>query len=101
MTKDELVGYVRKSDDGKALKLNILKSSLDEIPVVTGNDGVEYVSLLINISRIKMLLGDEHEITSVYVKQDEEPTSSPASQEPMKKKQDAKDIVEYMKEIGM
>ena len=64
-TKSELVGYVRKSNAGNALKLNILKSALDKAQTVEGKDGTEYVSLIMNLSKVKMIIGDEHEVTSV------------------------------------
>lgn len=65
MTKSELVGYVRKSNSGNALKLNILKSALENAETVEGKDGTEYVQLIMNLSKIKMIIGDEHEATSV------------------------------------
>lgn len=64
-TKSELVGYVRKSNAGNALKLNILKSALDKAPVVEGKDGTQYVSLIMNLSKVRMIIADEHEVTSV------------------------------------
>ena len=74
MPQSELVGYVRKSNAGNALKLNILKSALDKAATVEGKDGTEYVSLIMNLSKIKMIIGDEHEVTSVcqLIEEDEE-----------------------------
>lgn len=71
-TRSELVGYVRKSNAGNALKLNILKSALDKAQTVEGKDGTKYVSLIMNLSKIKMIIGDEHEVTSVCQLIDEE-----------------------------
>jgi hypothetical protein len=65
MHNNELVGYVRKSNSGDSLKVNILKSALDEHTVVKGKDGTEYVSLIINLAKIKMIIDDEHQVTSV------------------------------------
>ena len=65
MVRSELVGYVRKSDKGNALKLNILKSALDDAQTVKGEDGTEYVSLIMNLSKIRMIIGDEQSVTSV------------------------------------
>ena len=65
MTKSELVGYVRKTNSGNALKLNILKSALDEAETVKGKDGTQYVSLIMNLTKIKMIIGGEHEVTSI------------------------------------
>jgi hypothetical protein len=65
MTRSELVGYVRKSNAGNALKLNILKSAVDNAQTVEGKDGTQYVSLIMNLSKIRMIIGDEQEVTSV------------------------------------
>jgi hypothetical protein len=65
MAKSELVGYVRKSNAGQALKICILKSALDNAKPIEGKDGTQYVELIVNLSKIKMIIGDEHEVTSV------------------------------------
>ena len=74
MTRSELVGYVRKSNAGNALKLNILKSAVDNAQTVEGKDGTQYVSLIMNLSKIRMIIGDEQEVTSVcqLIDEDEE-----------------------------
>jgi hypothetical protein len=74
MTRSELVGYVRKSNAGNALKLNILKSAVDNAQTVEGKDGTQYVSLIMNLSKIRMVIGDEQEVTSVcqLIDEDEE-----------------------------
>jgi len=74
-TRNELVGYVRKTNAGNALKINILKSALEKAQTIEGKDGTEYVSLVMNLSKIKMIIGDEHEVTSVcQLVEDEETT---------------------------
>jgi hypothetical protein len=65
MAKSELIGYVRKSNAGSALKICLLKSAFDKAKTVEGKDGTQYVSLIVNLSKIKMIIGDEHEVTSV------------------------------------
>jgi len=65
MTKSELVGYVRKSNAGNALKINILKSAFDNAQTVEGRDGTEYVSFIVNLTKIRMIIGDEQDVTSV------------------------------------
>ena len=80
--KSELVGYVRKSNSGSALKLSILKSAFDKAKTVEGRDGTEYVSLIINLSKIKMILGDEHEVTSVCQLVDDDINPEPAEGSP-------------------
>ena len=61
--KSELVGYVRKSNMGNALKIALLKSSLEN--TIRGQDGTEYVSLIVNLAKIRMIIGDAQEVTSV------------------------------------
>lgn len=65
MAKSELVGYVRKSNAGQSLKICILKSALDNAKPVDGKDGTQYVELIVNFSKLKLIIGDEHEVTSV------------------------------------
>lgn len=65
MAKSELVGYVRKSNAGNALKISILKSAFEKAQTETGKDGTEYVTLVVNLSKLKLVIGDEHEVTSV------------------------------------
>lgn len=65
MTRAELVGYVRKSSDGVALKLNIHKGAFDKAQAYRGRDGEEYVGLIVNLDKVKMLIGDQKEVTSI------------------------------------
>lgn len=65
MTRSELVGYIRKSENSNVLKLNLLKSSLDTAKTVDSKDGTEYVSLIMNLAKIRMIVGDEHDVTAV------------------------------------
>ena len=65
MTESLLVGFVRKSNAGNALKLNLDVSALNGAAKVAGKDGKEYISLIINLAKIKAIIADEHEVTSV------------------------------------
>jgi len=65
MTKTELVGYARKNVSGNALRIKILKAALDTADVEIGMNGEEYVILIMNLSKIKMVIGDGQEVTSV------------------------------------
>jgi len=75
MTRSELVGYVRKSNAGNALKLTILKSAFENAKTVEGKDGTQYVSLIVNLSKIRMIIGDEQEVTSIcqVITEDDQP----------------------------
>ena len=65
MTRSELIGYVRKSNVGNALKITLLKSAFEEAQSVKRQDGTEYVSLIVNLAKIKKIIGDDQEVTSV------------------------------------
>lgn len=75
MAKSELVGYVRKSNAGSALKICLLKEAIEKAKTVEGKDGTQYVSLIVNLSKIRMIIGDEHEVTSVCQLVDGEPAA--------------------------
>ena len=65
MTRSELVGYVRKSNAGNALKISILKSAFDNAQTISDKDGDGYVSLIVSLAKIRMIIGDQKEVTSV------------------------------------
>jgi len=71
-TQNELVGYIRLSKAGNALKLNILKSALDRARTVEGKDGTEYVSLIMNLDKIRGIIEGAHELTGVCTSVEEE-----------------------------
>ena len=79
MAKSELVGYVRKSNAGSALKICLLKEAIEKAKTVEGKDGTQYVSLIVNLSKIRMIIGDEHEVTSVCQLVDGEPAAEPVT----------------------
>jgi len=73
--KSELIGYVRKSNAGSAIKICLLKEAVDKAKTVTGKDGTEYLSLIINAAKLRMIVnGDEQEVTSVCQLIDGPPT---------------------------
>lgn len=65
MTRTELVGYVRKSSIGNALKLNISKRAFSKAETYEGRDGEEYVGLIVNLDKVRMLIEDQREVTSI------------------------------------
>lgn len=72
MTKSELIGFVRKSNAGNALKLNLNKEALLKAETVTGKDETEYIALIINLAKVKMIIEGEQEVTSVCQLRDDE-----------------------------
>jgi len=65
MPRSELIGYIRKSKEGQALKLSISKSAFDEAETYTTTDGQKYVSLIINADRTQAIMNGEREVTSI------------------------------------
>jgi len=64
--KSVLVGFVRKSNKGGALKLNLDKEALNNATTYTsGKDGKEYITLVINASKAQEILSGTREVISV------------------------------------
>ena len=64
-TRTEIVGYIRLSKVGNALKMTIMKSALDKARTVESRDGTEYVSLIMNLDNIRDIIGGGREVASV------------------------------------
>ena len=56
MTKTDLMGFVRKSKNGNALKLSISTEAFDKAQRYTTNDGQEFVAMIIPLSRVQQVL---------------------------------------------
>jgi len=67
MTKEkvELVGYVRRSNSGRAIRLELLKDGINKAPTYLSRDGKEFVSLVISADRLNDLLHGDKEVTGV------------------------------------
>jgi|LGVD01.1.fsa_nt_gb hypothetical protein len=63
--ESKLIGYVRKSNNGNALKLNISAEAFEEAQRYTTQDGKEYVNLITNLEKIKEIIDDQREVTSI------------------------------------
>lgn len=59
------VGYVRKSRNGRALKLDIAVQNVLDAVRYTGKNGQEYVGLVINMSTLLDVLEDRRVVTGV------------------------------------
>ena len=60
-----LVGYVRKSNKGNAIKLSINKQSLKDCEVFTTSDGQQYIALVISIAALRKVLDGENAVTTI------------------------------------
>lgn len=60
-----LVGYVRKSNAGGALKLSINSSAFSDCSTYSTADGQSYVPLIINLGALNRVLAGERAVTTV------------------------------------
>ena len=65
MVQSELIGYVRKSRSGNALKLSISAEAFDSAQRYLSADGKEYVGLIVNTAKVQEILDDTRDVTSV------------------------------------
>jgi len=63
--KARLVGYMRRSKNGGALRLNISKEEFNASDVYVCADGTEYVGLIVNFEKVVRLIEGTQEVTSV------------------------------------
>jgi len=71
MVQSELIGYVRKSRNGNALKLSISAEAFENAQRYLSQDGKEYVGLIVNIAKVQEILDDTRDVTSVCQIKDE------------------------------
>jgi len=72
MVQSELVGYVRKSRNGNALKLSISAEAFDSAQRYLSQDGKEYVGLVVNLAKVQEILDETRDVTSICQIKDEE-----------------------------
>ena len=61
----ELVGYVRRSNAGGALKINICADAFEKARRYVSADGNEYVGLVISLDKVKAVIEGDREVTSI------------------------------------
>jgi hypothetical protein len=65
MTKSELIGYVRKSNNGNALKISLSVDAFENTARYQGKDQKEYVSLIVHLEKAREVMEGQREVTSV------------------------------------
>ena len=60
-----LMGYVRKSNAGGALKVNLSADAFDKAQRYLSKDGEEFVGLVVNIDHVRAVMEGEKEVTSI------------------------------------
>ena len=65
MVKANLLGYVRKTKSGNAIKVSISTEAFDKAERYSTLDGREFVSMIVNISKIQQILEGQKEVTGI------------------------------------
>ena len=60
-----LVGYVRRSNAGGAIKLSINTNAFGDCETYTTSDGQAYASLVISLSALRKVIDGERAVTTV------------------------------------
>ena len=60
-----LVGYIRKSREGGALRMSIDVKAFKDAERLKGMDGREFVSLVANVEKVRDIIEGEREVTSL------------------------------------
>ena len=68
--KSNLVGYVRKSNAGGAIKVSINSDALSDCETYVTSDGQEYVPLVISLNALNKVLNGERVVTTISQIQD-------------------------------
>ncbi|MAM35739.1 MAG: hypothetical protein CL988_01065 [Euryarchaeota archaeon] len=63
--KTNLVGYVRKSNAGGAVKVSINTDAFTECETYVTSDGQEYVPLIISVNALNKVLDGERVVTTI------------------------------------
>ena len=61
----KLVGYLRKANNGNAIKLSLDYETVENAERHTTKDGREYVTLIANLDKVQEIIKGEREVTSI------------------------------------
>ena len=68
--KSNLVGYVRRSNAGGAIKVSINSDAFSDCETYVTSDGQEYVPLVISLNALNKVLNGERVVTTIRQIQD-------------------------------
>ena len=60
-----LVGYVRKSNAGRAIKLSINTNAFEECDTYVTSDGLTYVQLIVSLNALSAIMDGSRAVTSI------------------------------------
>ena len=63
--ESELVGYIRRSNAGGALKINLCVQVIEKARRYMSQDGNEYIGLVVSLDKVKSVIDGDREVTSV------------------------------------
>ena len=63
--RTDLMGYVRRSNNGGALKVSIDQEAFQKAQSYQTSDGRSYVGMIINLTKLRNLLLGEQEVTAI------------------------------------
>ena len=69
-SRSVLVGYVRKSNAGGALKVSINSDAFSDCSTYVTSDGQTYVPLVVSLSSLSKVLQGERAVTTISQMQD-------------------------------
>ncbi len=64
-SKSNLVGYVRRSNAGGAVKVSINSDAFSDCETYVTSDGQEYVPLVISLNALNKVLNGERVVTTI------------------------------------
>ena len=65
VVESRLMGFVRRSRNGGAIKLSIANEAFSTAEKYQSSDGTEYVGMVINLNKLRNLLTGEQEVTAI------------------------------------
>ena len=63
--ESKLVGYLRKSNNGGALKMSLDVDALENAERYDAQEGREYISLIANLEKVEEIIDGGREVTSL------------------------------------
>ena len=63
--ESKLMGYVRRSNNGGALKVSISENAFSDARKYQSANGERYVGMIINLNKLRSLLSGEKDVTAI------------------------------------
>jgi len=63
--ESKLMGYVRRSNNGGALKVSVSENAFSDAKKYQSANGERYVGMIINLNKLRSLLSGEKDVTAI------------------------------------